>query len=673
MERAKKGLTNCPACGAEYRGRADPRGSVGITGDNKGWRCYVCSSGGDAADLLAYSVIGKRIRECDGDELDLVRERAEELEYIQPEGKPPKHRRSATGGARRGGTAAPRRTPPPAPGEEIERPAKKRRSMRLAATRRGDGSVSIAQSEVKTWGLAWDPDLQDRAQETLWNDEAAAHVLAYLTDKPDLDAAESTWSRGLSPEVLKKWRIGAVKAFSPGEQRERWWVVIPLWDVGGRCVNYKFRAVPEGESDKPKPKYMTCPGRPLPLFGARALSNDLGAEVLICEGELDVLAMWDFGWQRNVVSGTSGDNWEDEWLDALEPYQAFVLMHDDDEAGEGVSNKVAEALGRERCTRARLPYNDAGRCLQYGVITEAIDRAIDQAESLVQMRIVRPSAHREAIERRITDPTQEWRRRGRPTGSAELDKHISGWPAGVVVVTGHSGSGKTSFCDWAAYVQAAKFGVPTLITSFENGDEDVADDLVRMVLEDDPAERTATERGKAWDTIDQIPLWIVAHQGFTAPDKLMEAMRFAYRRKGVRFFVVDHLGYTIDYGAKASETAQLDATTKMFSAFARDYGCTILLIAHPTKQHRTEQRRATLYDAKGAVSIEQEATAGIALEIDRGSEVPRTFLHVDKWRPKFGSGVGSCAELYYDPVANHYGDSFESLPLARSFTMPQEK
>lgn len=65
----------CPACGAERRHTKshDRRGAVGIPKGKPGWRCFQCDASGDAVDLVAYRIAGRRFRELEATQKAEVR------------------------------------------------------------------------------------------------------------------------------------------------------------------------------------------------------------------------------------------------------------------------------------------------------------------------------------------------------------------------------------------------------------------------------------------------------------------------------------------------------------------------------------------------------------------------------------------------------------------------
>lgn len=59
------GSFRCPACNAERRHTKtnDKRAAAGVRNDGLGWRCFQCDVSGDALDLVAYALRGKRLPE----------------------------------------------------------------------------------------------------------------------------------------------------------------------------------------------------------------------------------------------------------------------------------------------------------------------------------------------------------------------------------------------------------------------------------------------------------------------------------------------------------------------------------------------------------------------------------------------------------------------------------
>ncbi len=617
----------CPACNAEKRGSSDSRGPVGVRSDGLGWRCWSCDAKGDVVDLAAFVKAGKPVRDMSREEMSDLREGLARKGVCS----------SSNPGARvqRLVSITPKRAPPQARGPSAMR---------------------------------WTPNLVSDCESMIWTDSGAV-VLAYMQ------------SRGFTEETLKKWHIGALCI--QRENGPEYYVAIPVLDRDKKPVNIRFRSVPHTcgwcggpgckrckQTGKAQKVYLRSPGRPSTLFGVKNLQDDTTKDVIICEGELDVVALWQMGFTHNVVSGTAGaGTWADEWLDALEPYKHFILSYDADKAGDEGASGVADKLGRDRCSRARLPYKDAAECLEKCVGGETIRRAMDDAQPLLEAGIVRIDSYAQEIEALISDPT---RLKGLPTGSKELDDALGGIRPGLWVITGDTAAGKTSFTTWLALEQGRR-GVGVLLTSFEQRPVGTVQKLLRAEIGGDFTQVTQQARSDAMTKLGGLPIYMVDHYGHLDPKELTDLIGYSVRRRDVRVAVVDHLGFLID-GAE-DERRAIEKVVREYAVLAIQTGITLVLICHPNNLSVTQQRRVMLGDLKGASAIRQDAHVGLVLERmlpGRAVKHPACAVHIDKCRSEFGL-QGARSVLYYDPEACVYADRWEDTPTGRGSRAPNTK
>lgn len=652
--RGRSQMGPCPACQADKRGGEDSRLPMSY-GNDGGWKCHRCATVGDAVDLLACTVAGRRFNECSPSEKHDTKLRAEELGFADDDGSGRRHddmarpssaRPAPARVARRMGDDNPAR--PGGPEDPDLQPTHMESDT--------DGALGKRPMGGRSW--EWDPALADAAQVTLWDDPEAEPVRRYLLSGPG-SLPGGADGRRLPEDAVRKWKLGAYRDSGGG-----WWVTIPLLDSStGEPVNIRYRRIPDPDGSTPSPKYRVCAGRELPLFGVRAMSDDLAAPVLICEGELDVVALWAYGYERGVVSGTGGaGTWKDEWLDVLEPYRSFVLVYDDDKAGEEGAEMVAEKLGKYRVSRAELPHKDAGECWLHAVDVAAIDHAVDHARGLIEVELLSPSYWRTAIERGVNNPQELV---GLPTGSPRLDKMFGGIPVGLTVVTGDSGAGKTSFCSWLLYEQARR-GVAVGFTSFEQHMKGTVQKLLRMQIGGDFLQATQAQRDAAYRNLDGLPIRIVNKYGRIEIPKLLETIRYGRRRLGTRVWLIDHLGFLID-SSKDDERRQIDHLVRTLAILANDEELAVVMIAHP---HASRERghRVTIKDLKGSSAILQDAALGLTVVANDPAKFgghPCATIHNDKQRTEWGEGTGASCVLYMDPQAILYSDDERLLPCAR--------
>jgi twinkle protein len=106
------------------------------------------------------------------------------------------------------------------------------------------------------------------------------------------------------------------------------------------------------------------------------INSIIGAsECYIVEGEFDVLAMHTHG-IKNVVSVPNGANDHDDYWINSEPYlkdiKRFIIATDTDEKGIALRERIAQRLGRYRCSYIDWSRKDANGSLIEGCIADDI-------------------------------------------------------------------------------------------------------------------------------------------------------------------------------------------------------------------------------------------------------------------------------------------------------------
>lgn len=651
----------CPACNAERRGSEDPRLPIGMRGDGKGWNCFACDNGGDAAELAVLGWFGRRMRELSKEERQSAHERAAGLGWCEPPGS---------------GSSTPRAARRARPGADTAQGGGgRRRPAREPAKRWGvDKAVKGKPAAppqppdpAKSRGpMGWRPELPQECVEALRSPDGAP-VLDYLK------------GRGFGDAAMKFWELGALLVRDRDGKVVEQYVAIPMKRRDGEIINMRFRSIPGtclrcgGAGCPPPPKgrrpkcrkgqviksYGWCPGGEPTLFGVHTLDPDESSTVIIAEGELDVIALWEYGIRVNVVTGSAGSKtWKEEWLDELEPYKHFALLYDDDDAGNAGIEKVSKALGVTRCSRVLLPDDPAG-CLENDVPPERIHAAIDAAAPLFDVRLAKVTHYHDEIEALIEEPDKL---RGLTTGSAKLDKGIGGLRPGLVIVTGDTAAGKTTFTHWLGGEQAAR-GVPTMFSSFEQTPIGSVQKLLRAELGGDFTHVSRESRKRAMDRLGRKPIFMLDHYGELSADDCLDSIDYAVRRLGVRLAIVDHLGFLVR-DAK-DERQAIEKVVRDYALFGVHNEVCIMMIAHPNNLSVVQQRRVKLSDLKGASAIRQDAHVGLVVERlmpTKDRPYPASAVHVDKCRAEFGS-MGARLVLPFDPDACVYADRWADTPM----------
>lgn len=134
-------------------------------------------------------------------------------------------------------------------------------------------------------------------------------------------------------------------------------VMFPVLDFQGRCVAFGGRVLPEshgGPPDKSAPKYINSPetdiyhkGRMLyGLSRARKVIGD-GATVVVVEGYMDVIALWQAGFKAAVAplgTALTENQIEEIWKTMPEDARSPVLCFDGDNAGQRAAARSLERI-----------------------------------------------------------------------------------------------------------------------------------------------------------------------------------------------------------------------------------------------------------------------------------------------------------------------------------------
>lgn len=256
----------------------------------------------------------------------------------------------------------------------------------------------------------------------------------------------------------------------------------------------------------------------------------------------------------------------------------------------------------------------------------------------------------------------------RPVGRAECVCIAVEDPRSLYITTGYTLTHNTTFVT-AALLNLARRGTPVMLTSFEQQPIGTVQKLLRSQVGGDFTHVSAETRKQALAELGELPLWILDHYGHMTPAKMVETMRYAKRRHGVRYFLVDHLGFLVDPDAD-NERRAIEAVIRAFALVAKGMEITIFLVAHPHnvgRDHKGRPNEVTARDLKGASAIRQDADdILIVSQIAPTKEVPwpRSKIKADKVRSDFGVSGGSCV-LAFDPGSNVFADDWAETPAGQ--------
>lgn len=614
----KNTVSPCPSCGAEKRGSHDKRLPIGFNKNLKGWVCHSCKTTGNIIDLISYTLQGKRYRELEKDSRKSIMIWSEENRL---------HIR-----------------------EQSNVYQKIVSTYNLSNDQVPTSKTDVEQD--KNSPFRWEKDIHLKYNDNLYNTPFGIAIIEYLVEH-----------RKIADHTIREFQIGAMM-----DRFDNIWIVIPLKNREGEVVNLKFRTLPTEEDHKKKIRH--CSGREMVLFNANNLDPFIDNNVIITEGEFDVLSYHSVDPQMNVVSGTTGakSNWSNEWLDSIEPFENIYINYDDDETGKEGAEKLSSKLGKDRCYLMSChKYNDFNEYIMNTKKEHWIDdvkKFISLAQPCIDnTRLKTVSDYLDQLEELISNPNKL---KGFRSSSKRIDTCAGGIGSGLWVITGDTGHGKTTWATYECWYQAQQ-GVPIMLTSFEQAPIGTCQKLLRCQLGQDFTKVSKEERRIAMNQLGSMPLYILDQYGNATLDNVLLAIRYATRRYDVKIHLIDHLGFLINTDQNSDERREIEKAVRELATIAVETDVTIFLICHPNNLANVQQRRVRISDLKGASAIKQDAHVGVVVQrqdITSDKPYPTTTLWFDKVRSEFGK-AGSHCTLAFDPIACVYKDEWFQTPSAQ--------
>ena len=323
----------------------------------------------------------------------------------------------------------------------------------------------------------------------------------------------------------------ALRAYKVAEDENR--IVFPFLKPDGTLALAKTREDKDGA--KPKPTAADC--EPI-LFGWQAIPDD-AREVVICEGEIDALTWWDYGFPALSVPFGGGKGAKQQWIEnefeRLERFERIFVAMDTDEPGREGAQEIVMRLGRHRCYVVETPEKDANACKAAGISPDRMADCIRKAKSMDPEELRHAADYTDAVLKLF------WPDSSTPVGYDTPYTHLRGKllfrPSELTLWTGATGSGKSQVLS-DCMVHWISRGAKVCLASLEMAP---AQSLKRMVKQAGGVDRPTEEYLLA--TMDFIGqgLWLYTRVGKAGVPELLEVFSYARMKYGCDTFVIDSL------------------------------------------------------------------------------------------------------------------------------------
>lgn len=396
------------------------------------------------------------------------------------------------------------------------------------------------------------------------------------------------------------------------------------------------------------------------LFGWQAIPPT-AREVVITEGELDAVSMWQMGRPAlSVPNGAQGHSWIEYEFDNLERFDTIYLCFDNDEPGQNGAKEVANRLGAHRCRLVQIPKTakDANDLLRAGLGPIEIAVLFDKASTFDPVEL-RSAAYF------VDEVIAEFN--GGDTGFYTPWAKIGGdfrFREGEVSVIGGVRSHGKSEAVGHITLEVMAQGGRCCVASMEFLPRKWLKRLTRQcAAAKDPSEPYI----RAIHSWYEGKLWAFAASGTTKANRLLEIFEYARKRYDVRFFVIDNLAKC---GFKEDDyNGQKDFMDKL-TDFARDNSVHVVLVHHMRKgDYRSGPGDDMAFKGTGALldmadsaivwwrdkdKEDKRRNANLAGEAFDNGASPDAIFKCQKQR---NGEDEPAAGLWFDPVSHQFVES----------------
>lgn len=451
--------------------------------------------------------------------------------------------------------------------------------------------------------------------------------------------------RGISAETVRKFGIYKTRQWFPQTEREEDCIAFPYeWD--GQLRNVKYRTATKNFRQEKDPEPV--------FFNADSIGE--GEDLIVCEGEIDVMSFVECGY-HHVVSLPNGAPSGPETSDKrYEPFgthwelvtkvKRVLIATDMDEPGEALAQEIAKRVGRDRCYRVKMPRGakDGNECL--------VAHGVDAVRTSVLIAEPWPIEGLHDVEEFALDVMDLYHGRGpQPvsTGWPEMDRAFKYIPGQFIAVTGIPNHGKSRWLSQVMIQTGRLRDERWAIFSPETGHANQIADLCE-IWAGNPFFDGPTVRMTEQDVTDAM-LWLRDRvfllgtlEHTPSIDWLLERARAAVIRYGVKNVVFDPYNeIEASRPEKLSETEFVSQLISKCKRFGKLHDCTVWMVIHPTKLRSADGGKEpvpNLYDLAGSAHWRNKADAGIVVYRDYGKG--QTFVISKKIRrqPMCGN-VGS--------------------------------
>jgi twinkle protein len=454
---------------------------------------------------------------------------------------------------------------------------------------------------IDLWMLARGLNLPDTIQEVkeylgVKDDDRAITQKKKTFKKPDRNKlrkgekhVEYLKSRGLTEETIKKYKIAQCVVWD-GKQEADGMAFPYIRD--GECLFIKSIGI-----DRPNGKKVINASKDSEpcLFGWHMMAED-SKTLIITEGEIDCMSLNQIGLDcvLSVPFGGGSGN-KQQWIDyeyhRLDRFEDIYICMDNDDAGKKGAEEIAQRLGIERCFLVKLPYKDANECIKNGMTGQDFLDAFSKCETFDPDELKNSYEFMESVWDLHTSPEQYLFTSPFP----EFNDFFKFREHELTIINAQNGHGKSQLAN-GLMLEAITQGVDCFAASMEFIPKVFLRRLYTSIMCTSAWKRDEFEAASNW--INER-LWMYNVTGTAKTKKLLETIRYAAKRYGVKLFLIDSL---MKCGIGEDDYNGQKAFLEDLADLKNELPIHILLITH-SKKIENEDRPTGKMDVKGTGAI----------------------------------------------------------------------
>jgi len=464
--------------------------------------------------------------------------------------------------------------------------------------------------------------------------------------------------RGINSDTVATFKVQTITLYSHAANRKVEHAAMPFM-VDGEAVNWKYR-------DITTKGFSQSTGGQQVFFNLDGVTH--GSPVIITEGELDAMAVYQSGGQQVLSCPNGAPSPQTKNLDkkleflrsgngaeVIEKAPSVYLAMDNDEPGLYWRDVLAKEIGAEKCKLVTWPdgCKDANdTLLSHGeeVVMECIALAADYPVAGIESF----AGHRESINEYFKSGGAV---RGLSTGWRNLDAMWRIAKKQLNIVTGIPMSGKSEWLDALMLNTISVHGWKWAVFSPENyplefhfqklaekviGKPMFASEYVRNSITHDELNNML---GYLNDKIKPIGF----DEELPTLDRLMRMFKVCVYRYKVNGMIIDPYNEV----ARDSAVSETDFVSEFLSRlrnFSRLYDVAVFVVAHPTKLQKKRDSNGnatndypvpTPYDISGSAHWRNKADSCIAIHRNQANGGNAVEVHVQKVKNK---NLGACGK-----------------------------